>query len=54
MHASAFPSFLDIGGLFAYLWGNPYLFISSSTAMTSGLLIGAVLVSVSLATRGQG
>lgn len=46
MHASAIPSFTDIGGLFAYLWGNPYLFISSSTAMTSGLLIGAVLVSV--------
>jgi len=46
VHASAFPSFLDIGALFAYLWGNPYLFISSSTAMTSGLLIGAVLVSV--------
>ena len=46
MHASAIPSFTDIGGLFAYLWGNPYLFISSSTAMTSGLLIGAVLISV--------
>ena len=46
MHASALPSFSDIGGLLAYVFGNPYLFISSTTAMTSGLLLGAVLVSV--------
>ena len=46
MHASALPSFDDIGGLLAYIFGNPYLFISSTTAMTSGLLLGAVLVSV--------
>jgi hypothetical protein len=36
----------DIGGLLAYVFGNPYLFISSTTVMTSGLLLGAVLVSV--------
>ena len=46
MHASAFPSFDDLGGLIAYLFSNPYLFISSTTAMTSGLLIGAVVVSL--------
>ena len=46
MHASALPTIGDIGGLLAYVFGNPYLFISSTTAMTSGLLLGAVLVSV--------
>jgi hypothetical protein len=46
VHASALPSFGDIGGLFAYVFGNPHLFISSTTVMTTGLLIGAVLVSV--------
>ena len=46
MHASALPSIGDIGGLFAYVLGNPHLFISSTTVMTTGLLIGAVLVSV--------
>jgi hypothetical protein len=46
VHASAFPSIGDIGGLLAYVFGNPYLFVSSTTVMTSGLLLGAVLVSV--------
>ncbi len=47
MHqASVIPSIGDIGGLVTYLWFNPYLFISSSTVMTSGLLIGAVAVSL--------
>ena len=46
MHPSAIPSFNDIGGLFAYLVGNPYLFISSSTVMTTGLLIGAAVASL--------
>jgi len=46
VHASALPSFDDIGGLFAYVFGNPHLFISSTTVMTTGLLLGAVLVSV--------
>lgn len=46
MHVSAFPSIDDIGGLFAYVFGNPHLFISSTTVMTTGLLVGAVLVSV--------
>ncbi|HET7701729.1 MAG TPA: hypothetical protein VFM06_12790 [Candidatus Limnocylindria bacterium] len=40
MHPSAIPSFNDIGGLLAYLLNNPYLFISSSTVMTTGLLVG--------------
>ena len=46
MHASALPSIGDIGGLFTYVFGNPHLFISSTTVMTTGLLLGAVLVSV--------
>ena len=46
MHASVIPTVTDIGGLFVYILGNPYLFISSSTVMTSGLIIGAVVVSV--------
>jgi len=46
VHASAFPSIGDIGGLLAYVFGNPYLFVSSTTVMTSGLLLGAVLVGV--------
>lgn len=46
MHASAFPTIGDIGGLLAYVFGNPHLFISSTTVMTTGLLLGAVLVSV--------
>jgi hypothetical protein len=46
VHASALPSISDIGGLLAYVLGNPYLFISSTTVMTSGLLLGAVVVSV--------
>jgi hypothetical protein len=46
VHASALPTIGDIGGLIAYVFGNPYLFISSTTVMTSGLLVGAVIVSV--------
>jgi hypothetical protein len=46
VHASALPSIGDIGGLFTYVFGNPHLFISSTTVMTTGLLLGVVLVSV--------
>lgn len=46
MHASAVPTINDIGGLIAYVLGNPYLFVSSTTVMTSGLLLGAMIVSV--------
>jgi hypothetical protein len=46
VHASALPTIDDIGGLFAYVIGNPHLFISSTTVMTTGLLLGAALVSV--------
>lgn len=46
MYTSAIPSAADLGGLLAYVVGNPYLFISSSTAMTTGLLVAAVAVSV--------
>jgi hypothetical protein len=46
VHPSAIPSITDLGGLFWYLANNPYLFISSSTVMTTGLLIGAVAMTV--------
>src|SRR5438132_10777673 len=46
MHASLVPTANDLAGLLAYVLGNPYLFISSSTVMTTGLLVGAVAVSM--------
>ena len=46
MHASLVPTANDLAGLLAYVLGNPYLFISSSTVMTTGLVIGAVAVSM--------
>lgn len=42
----------DIGGLFAYLFGNPYLFISSTTVMTSGLVMAAVAMNALPARAG--
>ena len=39
------PSAADLANLVMYVLGNPYLFISSSTAMTTGLVIGAVAMS---------
>jgi hypothetical protein len=44
LHPSVIPSIWDIGGLVGYLFGNPLLFISSTTVMTTGLIIGAVAV----------
>ena len=46
MHASLVPTATDLAGLVAYVLGNPYLFISSSTVMTTGLVVGAVAVSM--------
>jgi hypothetical protein len=46
MHASLVPTANDLAGLLGYVLGNPYLFISSSTVMTTGLVIGAVAVSM--------
>jgi hypothetical protein len=46
MHASLVPTANDLAGLVAYVLGNPFLFISSSTVMTTGLVIGAVAVSI--------
>jgi hypothetical protein len=46
MHASLVPTASDLAGLVAYVLGNPYLFISSSTVMTTGLMLGAVAVSM--------
>jgi hypothetical protein len=46
MHASLVPTANDLAGLLAYVLGNPYLFISSSTVMTTGLVLGAVAVSM--------
>src|SRR2546430_5270899 len=46
MHASLVPTANDLAGLLAYVLGNPYLFISSSTVMTTGLVLGAGAVSM--------
>jgi hypothetical protein len=46
MHASLVPTANDLAGLVAYVLGNPYLFISSGTVMTTGLVLGAVAVSM--------
>ncbi|SRR5712691_1226312 len=46
MHASLVPTASDLAGLISYVLGNPYLFISSSTVMTTGLVLGAVAVSM--------
>jgi hypothetical protein len=46
MHASLVPTANDLAGLVAYVLGNPFLFISSSTVMTTGLVLGAVAVSM--------
>jgi hypothetical protein len=46
MHASMVPTPNDLAALLAYILGNPYLFISSSTVMTTGLVLGAVAVSI--------
>ena len=46
MHASLVPTASDLAGLLGYVLGNPYLFVSSSTVMTTGLVLGAVAVSM--------
>jgi hypothetical protein len=46
MHASLVPTASDLAGLITYVLGNPFLFISSSTVMTTGLLLGAVAFSM--------
>ncbi|MDQ2914172.1 MAG: hypothetical protein M3T56_13065 [Chloroflexota bacterium] len=46
MHGSLLPSATDLADLFSYILGNPYLFVSSSTVMTTGLVLGAVAVSM--------
>ena len=46
VHASAIPTMRDIGDLLAFILGNPYLFLSSTTWMTSALVVGAAVVSV--------
>ncbi|MDQ2951341.1 MAG: hypothetical protein M3R54_03670 [Chloroflexota bacterium] len=43
MHASVLPTIWDIGGLIGYLFGNPMLFVSSTTVMTTGLILGAAV-----------
>jgi hypothetical protein len=46
MHASLVPTANDLAGMLTYVLGNPYLFISSSTVMTTALVVGAVAVSI--------
>ena len=46
MHASLVPTATDLAELLGYVLGNPFLFISSSTVMTTGLVLGAVAMSL--------
>ena len=46
MHASLVPTPSDLAGLLAYVLSNPYLFISSSTVMTTGLVAGAFALTI--------
>ncbi len=46
MYASLVPTATDLAGLLAYVLGNPFLFISSSTVMTTGLILSAVAMSL--------
>lgn len=46
MSASVIPGFGDIAGLLAFVVSDPRLFISSSTAMTTGFLCAAVALSL--------
>jgi hypothetical protein len=46
MHASLLPSASDLAGMVSYILGNPFLFISSGTWMTTGLVLGAIAVSI--------
>src|SRR2546427_9351566 len=54
MYASLVPTATDLAGLLGYVLGNPFLFISSSTVMTTGLVLGAVAMSVSRPARCPG
>jgi hypothetical protein len=45
MEPSLVPTASDLADLVAYILGKPYLFISSSTVMTTGLVLGAVAIS---------
>jgi hypothetical protein len=46
MNPALVPTATDLAGLLAYVLGNPFLFISSSTVMTTGLVVGAVAMSL--------
>ena len=46
MYASLVPTATDLAALLGYVLGNPFLFISSSTVMTTGLVLGAVAMSL--------
>src|SRR2546422_10337688 len=46
MYASLVPTATDLAALLGYVLGNPFLFVSSSTVMTTGLILGAVAMSL--------
>src|SRR3989442_12638404 len=46
MYASLVPTATDLAAIRGYVLGNPFLFISSSTVMTTGLILGAVAMSL--------
>ena len=39
MHRSVLPGVTDLAGMVSYVFGNPYLFISSSTVMTTAVVL---------------
>ncbi|HET8568905.1 MAG TPA: hypothetical protein VFM93_07965 [Candidatus Limnocylindria bacterium] len=46
MRTSVIPGFADVADALAYIVANPYLFVSSSTVMTSGLIALTLLLRV--------
>ena len=46
MHPSVVPGFGDLAGLAAFVLGDPYLFISSSTVMTTAIFAALVVLAV--------
>jgi hypothetical protein len=46
MHHSVLPGFADLSGLLGFVVGHPYLFISSSTAMTTGIVASLAVLSL--------
>ena len=53
MRTAVIPGFADVAELLGYVAANPYLFVSSSTVMTSGLIALAVLLRLAALRSGR-